>query len=83
MLFYYPKVVVITVTNGRVRSESRVDIVKSSEHFSESLFKVIANIIPVVATGQAAATVRVVHTIEDTLNNLITENAISGIARSL
>lgn len=56
---------------------------KSSEHFSESLFKVIANIIPVVATGQAAATVRVVHTIEGTLNNLITKNAISGIARSL
>lgn len=56
---------------------------KSSEHFSESLFKVIANIIPVVATGQAAATVMVVHTIEGTLNNLITKNAISGIARSL
>lgn len=71
------------VTKGRVNAESRVDIVKNSEHFSEFLSKVIANIIPVVATGQAAATVRVVHTIDGALNNLITRKAIRGIASSL
>ena len=68
---------------GRVNVESRVDIENSSAHFSASLSSVRANIRPVVATGQPAAIVRVVQTIDGTLKSLMTQNATIGIRSNL
>ena len=79
----YQNEVAIIVMTGRVTSDSRVDMVNSSEHFSASLSRVIANIMPVVATGQAAAMVIVDVTIDGTLNSRITRNVTIGTSSSL